>query len=251
MRIKELENGDFEILKSNLKKRRRTFAVISKRERPSIIVDGAVVASMKRDSNLSSLKTEKEKNEVLAIFANVKKSFTRYIKDNGNIVETVPELHDSTWSNPEIVEMALSGDEFWEIDVRHCYWRIAYNLGYISEPIYQNLVDRPTLKLYRNMSLSCVVAPKVADYYIDGELFITIEEDNSLYDRMYRNIRHTAWNLMGQIVHSVGSENVAMYRTDGIVVRPEVINKACVHIARKKLKYRVRRKDISPKSNSN
>jgi len=234
MRVKELENGDFEILKSNLKKRRRAFAVISKRERPSILVDGDVIANLKRDSNLSSLKTEKEKNEVLAIFANVKKSFTRYIKDNGNIVETVPELHDSTWSNPEIVEMALSGDEFWEIDIRHCYWRIAYNLGYISEPIYQSLVDRPTLKLYRNMSLSCVVAPKVADYYIDGELF-----------------RHTAWNLMGQIVHSVGSENVAMYRTDGIVVRPEVINKACVHIARKKLKYRVRRKDISPKSNSN
>jgi hypothetical protein len=111
------------------------------------------------------------------------------------------------------------GDKFYYIDISHCYWRIAYLKNYISKKLYENVLKKPELKIYRNMALACIVAPKKRQYFKNGEMILEISEDKELWKIIYDNIRFTSYNIIGNISSSEDIKKYFIaYRTDGIMV---------------------------------
>lgn len=132
------------------------------------------------------------------------------------------------------------GTKFIYVDVKHCYWRIAYLMGYITPYFYEKILSSPDMKLWRNMALSCIIAPKKVEHFKDGVSMGVISEDTRCYEQVYENIRFYAWNLFGRLCYEkIGKENCLGYFTDGIMIFPEDLSKVKTVLARHKLQYRV------------
>lgn len=235
----EMSQKDVQIYVNNLLRRKKSFVIEKKRREQNVIVNGKKVAKVKNQNTMGSVNKDESKS-ILNLFASVKKSVNRYLVKNNFQVKEVPKKYSSVYSNRELFDEMPVGSQFYYIDVKHCYWRIAFLKGYITEYYYNKILEKPDLKLYRNMALSCIVAPKEVTYYVDGEKSHTIIEDNTLYDIVYKNIRHSAWNLFGRLAFDkVGKENCLGYFTDGIMVFPADLKKVKTVLARHQLQHRV------------
>jgi hypothetical protein len=190
-----------------------------KRGRKAMYMDGRMNLYSGNQFSIK-LQTDKEK-QVVTLFGNVKKSFNNFIAKNGLVVNPIEPLYHSYYRNTEMYQSLPNGTEFDIIDVNHCFWRISYLLGYISERVYKNTLKKPDMKLFRNMALSCTIAPKIREYYISGKKIMEITEDTSLYQTMYKNIRYGSYNAVGSICEAIGNGNCLGYRTDGIFTLPQ------------------------------
>ena len=90
------------------------------------------------------------------------------------------------------------------------------------------------------MALSCIIAPKSMEYYVDGEFLLQIKEDTEIYNKIYESIRYKAWNIFGTLCYEkLGKEKTIGYYTDGIMCFREELPKVKTTLARNKLQYRV------------
>jgi len=211
---------DYQLCLDLTLKKEPIFSVERKRGNRAIIVNDKVAVL---NANQFEIKLgAKEKKEVVSLIANVKKGFTKFLTKNGFYVEPIEQRHGSYFHNQHLFNALPVDGKFILIDVSHCYWRIAYLLGYISERTYSNtLKKKDGMKLWRNMALACTIAPKTREYYWHKVKIMEISEDTSQYQQMYKNIRYRAYNLMGDICAKIGQKNCFGYRTDGIFVTPE------------------------------
>lgn len=235
----ELSRKSLDTFKNNLISRRSSFKIVIKRSETTLVRSGVEIARLKTGSG-GRLKI---KNDGLVLFSNVKKSINKFIIDKGFDIEEVYQLHPAKLSNRVLFHDLDIGAEFILIDVKHCYWRIAYLKGYVSKKLYESVIEHedPQFKLWRNMSLSCIIAPKKVQVFKNGREYPLIEEDTTLYKRIYSNIRFTAWNIFGNICENIGLENVLGYNTDGIMVFQEHIAKVTSVLSRNKLKYTIKK----------
>jgi hypothetical protein len=235
----ELSRRDLEVYKKNLISRRLSFKLVTKRAETTLLKNGVEVARLKLNNN----KRVKVKSEALSLFSSVKKSINKFIVEKKLDIEEVPQIYPAKLSNRILYHELEDNDEFILIDVKHCYWRIAYLKGYISKSLYESVIEHqdPQFKLWRNMSLSCIIAPKKVQVFKNGREFPMIEEDTTLYKIIYSNIRFTAWNLFGSISEKIGFENVLGYNTDGIMVFEKDVNRVTSTLARNKLQYTVKK----------
>lgn len=212
-----------------LQKDGKQFIIEEKRNSVTIIGKGGKVkAVIDKENSISKIKKSNSslsKGSLLSIFATVKKSFITALSKNLEI-ERLPQFHPSTFTNRDTWNDLRKGRVFYYIDVNHCYWRIAYLQGYISEYYYNKILENPEYKLYRNMALASIKAPKTRKYYNNGELQLTVTEDTRILDTAYANIRYTAWNLMGAIKTEVG-QDCLKYITDGIMVFKKDVDYVC------------------------
>lgn len=235
----ELTIDDLDIYKQNLNNKKKSFTLMKKRNEMNIFVDGKQIAKFKNKNSLYTLEKDESKS-VLNLFATVKKSINKYLLDNDFKIEKVYKKHDSTYSNRALFDDLPVGFEFYYLDVKHCYWRIAYLKGYISEYFYLKVLENPELKIFRNMALSCIIAPKMKEYYKDGNLIWSIEEDTSIYNEVYESIRFTAWNIFGNLAFDkIGKEKTIGYYTDGIMCFQEDVPIVRTILARNKLQYKI------------
>jgi hypothetical protein len=214
------DRSDFKIQKEHLEKKKRTFRIHRKRG-TRIIYMGASAVAISKEKRKSAIKDKELNKEVINLIANVAKNINKFIVESGFDIEEVEERHGSTWTNRELYEALEDRTKFYYIDISHCFWRISFLKGYISEYMYNSILQKPHLKTYRNMALACIKAPEEVDYYDEGVHILTISEDKSLHARVYDNIRFTSYNLMGDITSAVGAAHVVGYRTDGIMVLPD------------------------------
>lgn len=234
-----LSKHEFDDFKENLCRRKKTFTVESKRGIKTIVMHNKRIAKLHRKSSLMFLE-KKEVKDILSLFAIVKRSVNqKLIRDNFQVKE-VEKRYTSSFTNKELFNSMNIGDEFYYIDVKHCYWRLAYLMGYITEFYYDKTKNNPSIKLYRNMALACIIAPNIVEYYKEGEYLHTIEEDIEMYDKVYSAIRHTSWNIFGSLAHErLGKFNCIAYYTDGIMVFKKDVAMVSTILARQKLKHRV------------
>lgn len=151
-------------------------------------------------------------------YAQVAKQINKYIEEEGGSIEPIEQRHPSSYTNHDKWSKMRVGAEFYYVDVKHCYWRIAHALlGYITQRLYDKALAMEDFKRQRNMSLSLIVAPKKWLYYVNGEPALLVEEDKTQHEIIYANIRHTAWNIMGDLMLLLGQMCIG-YRTDGIMV---------------------------------
>lgn len=234
----ELGRKDLEIFKSNLISKRLTFKIVYKRSDACIVRSGKEVAKLVLSKNRIKIS-----NEALSLFSHVKKSINKFIMSNNLDIEEIYQFYPAKFFNRILFADLEKDAEFTLIDVKHCYWRIAYLKGYIDLKLYESVINNqdPQYKLWRNMSLSCIIAPKKVQIFKNGKEFPIIEEDNTLYKKIYGNIRFTAWNLFGSICEKIGRENVIGYNTDGIMVFNEDATRVTSTLARNKLQYTVKK----------
>jgi hypothetical protein len=235
----ELTQYDLDIYKTNLNGRQKKFAIHSKRNDRTIVINGKKVVKLRRKNTMTTINKQEAKS-IFSLFASVKKSINRHIVANNFQIPTIEKKYNSLMTNKELFDSLPIGTQFYYVDVKHCYWRIAYLNGYISEYYYKKVLESPDLKLYRNMALSLIIAPRRVQYYKNGEEFLTIMEDTSLYQTIYENIRHYSWNLFGKMAFErVGKENCIGYYTDGIMIFPRDLSMVRTILARQKLQHRV------------
>lgn len=236
----KLSVKDLDLFKNNLIKKRATFKIYSKRSEFIFYRDGIQFAKLEKKNKLEI------PMDAISLFSQVKKCINKHLmhqlKNNTNI-DIVESTHPSQYFNRLLFYEMADGEEFYLIDVKHCYWRIAYLKGYIDKKVYESVIKNidPKFKLWRNMSLSCIIAPKRVQYYVNGRDKGLIEEDTTIYKIIYSNIRFTAWNLFGKICDRIGKENVLGYNTDGIMVFQKDIPKVTSSLAQNKLKYTLKK----------
>lgn len=213
-------SADFEIQVAQFTKRKKTFCVHKKRG-TKVMYFGEDAVAISKQKKKKSITDKALNREVVNLIANVAKNINAFIVSSNFSFDIEEERHSSTWTNRELYKTLQEGKEFYYIDIAHCFWRIAFLKGYISQSMYKSILKKPHLKTYRNMALACVIAPSSRDYYIRGVKTMSIEEDKTLQRLIYDNIRFTCYNLMGDIVSAIGEQYVIGYRTDGILVLPE------------------------------
>lgn len=234
-----LDKADLEIYKKNLGSRKRTFFVDNKRAEKNIVVNGKNVAKLKRRNGISLL-SQQDSKSILSLFASVKKSVNKYIVTNDFNIPLTPKKYNSVFVNRTLFDSIPIGSQFYYIDVKHCYWRIAFLQGIITEYYYNKVLEKPDLKLYRNMALACVIAGREREYYPSGVFSHSIREDTALHEQIYKNIRHTAWNIFGRLCfEQIGEEECLGYYTDGILVFPKDLPIVKTVLARHKLQHRI------------
>lgn len=207
--------------------------------------DFKIKAVLDRPNTVSQITSNKQlsKGKLLSIFATVKKSFIKKLTNDlkeGKVLECVPRRHTSKFTNRKLWKSLKVDRTFYYIDINHCYWRIAYQQGYISEYYYEKILESPEYKLYRNISLSSTIASSSRKYYDEnGKLTLQVKEDATLFDRAYSNIRHTAWNLMGDIREEIGDDQCLKYMTDGMMVFKKKLKYVCARIEDADLTYKI------------
>ena len=213
--MRKVDSKSFDGYKNSLSTQRRTFIIEKKRNVKSIILGGKYIILQKNKNQLEKQKIKKSR--ITSLFAQVAKSINNYIVKSGLEVEKVKQNNSSSYTNRKKYRLMKEGEKFYYVDIAHCFWRIAFLRNYITERLYKNVLEQTDLKLYRNMALACIIAPKGREYWVRGEKIAEIYEDKTLHRTIYDNIRFTAYNLMGNIQQAIGDHCIA-FRTDGIMV---------------------------------
>jgi hypothetical protein len=149
------------------------------------------------------------------IMKTVRASVTRYITRNLGAIPEIKQLAPVIYHNQQAWEKLNGDDDFFLVDARHCYWRVAYVLGYISKHIYFRYLISEDYKRLRNISLSILMSGIRREYYRSGEKIHSIECDVSQYRLIYKNIRFFTYNHSGMVRSMIGEQCIG-YRTDGI-----------------------------------
>jgi hypothetical protein len=177
--------------------------------------------------------------DILSLFSQVASSANRYIVKNNFTIPVIKQNNSPVFINHALYNSMAEGEMFLYIDINHCYWRIAYLQGIISEKFYKRVLKNKNLKIYRNMALACLIATKSKSYYIKGEHKLTVTEVKQQHNQIYQNIRFTAYNLLGEVRNKIGDDNLIGYRTDAILCKKEVAKKVGYIIFKNNFTFKV------------
>lgn len=162
-------------------------------------------------SNLNKKKQTSFKKGMF-LFGMVRKDAKNYLKKNPEI--KLPKKYGQIEYNGKLDE-----ERFGKItgtDLNHAYWRIAYNLGILSDmTYYKGLKD--DFKEVRLAALSTLGATKRYQKIKDGILiddYYVIAGDEKL-QQIYKLIRYTCYRYMNQVKKILGIDFLC-YKTDCI-----------------------------------
>ncbi len=236
--MRKIDNKKLNKYVESLSAQKKTFVIENKRKVNSILIRGK--ASILNKTKPNALKNKKKNREVINLFSQVAKNVNQHIIDNGLIVPKVRNRHSSTYTNRKMYREMAEGERFYYVDISHCFWRIAFLKKYITKHLYENTLKKEEFKIYRNIALACIVAPRSRKYYVMGEFMCEISEWKEFHQRIYDNIRFTAYNLMGDIRAEINRYCIG-YRTDGIMItdNPKVLKRVQEIITKKGFSYKV------------
>ncbi len=230
--MRKIDNEKLNKYVDSLSKQRRTFIIENKRKVNSILISGKT--SILDKGKPKATKNKKKNREVVNLISQVAKNVNQYIVNNGLKVRAVKSRHSSTYTNRKLYKDLAEGERFFYVDISHCFWRIAYLKKYISKQLYENTLKKEEFKTFRNIALACIVAPRSRKYYVFGKFMCEISEWKDFHQRIYDNIRFTAYNLMGDLRADINRYCIA-YRTDGIMItdNPKIVKRVKEIIERK------------------
>lgn len=202
----------------------RSYRIIQKHSRAEVYLGQKLI--MKGD-NKPNIVRQKITGAQLNLHGQVAKSIEKFIIQNKNNIEVVEKKYPRTsLVNKDLWKSLRVGQEFYYVDANHCFWRIAYLKGYITEAIYNRANANKDLKLTRNKALACTTSQvKVSYFNEEGKHINTIIENRNLYQRVFQNIRFTSYNLVADIYFAMPSVAIG-YRTDAVMVLKEGLEAA-------------------------
>jgi hypothetical protein len=227
--MRKVNDDTFNKYVLQLSDNKQTFIVCRKRNTSSIMIRGRHTV-LKKGNGITKKNKEENNTQIIPLIAQVAKNVNQYIVNNNFEVSPVKQIHSSSLTDRDKWREIEVGGKFDYIDIAHCFWQIAHQQNYISKTLYSKTLEKPELKIFRNIALACIVAPKIREYYIKGVKINEIQEDKRLHAIIYNNIRYISYNLMGELAELVGKSFIS-YRTDGIMV-----NKKATRIVKRILK---------------
>lgn len=189
-------------------------------------------------SNLAKRKQNAFKKGMF-LFGMVRKDANAYLKKNKI---KLPAQHRQIEYTGELNEDLLG--KITGTDLNHAYWRIAYNIGIISENTYEKGLN-DDFKQVRLAALSTMGGKKKYQIIKNGILtknFKVVEGDEELR-KVYTMIRYTCYKYMNQLKKILGNDFLC-YKTDAIYYIDTKIN-------RKKVKDFLTEKDLLMKQLEN
>lgn len=200
---------------------KHSFSVETRGSRKVINLNGKRIASFRPGAPNSDLKSK----EARRLMGQVRASVTRYIKKKNFDVPLIKKEYPVVFTNKLFWESIPNNTEFYIIDAKHAYWRIAYLQGYISEKLYDKYAENKEFKLVRNISLAILSSTIKKEYYSYGKKICEVECDTGLYRQIYDNIRYFSFNLCGKIRNNLDDSCFA-YRTDGVFLLKHGLTRA-------------------------
>jgi hypothetical protein len=181
----------------------------------------------------------------------VRSSVTRYIKNNNLEIPEIKKEYPVIFTNRLFWESIPTNTEFYIIDAKHAYWRIAFLQGYISKKMYLKYAENKEIKAVRNIALAMLNSLQKCEYYQNNQKIAEVLCDTSLYSRIYNNIRYSSYNLCGRLRNSLDDACFA-YRTDGVFLLKFGLNRAKKIFEQNNLFYKIEKcVKIDNKSYSN
>jgi hypothetical protein len=217
---------------------RGMYAIETKGQRKYIIQDQKRLMVLQNGPEIRDLHDNQD--FIKPLFKAVRSSVTKAIKKYNFNVPAIERKYPCCFFNKEIWDQLAEGTIFYHIDASHCYWRVAYILGYIKKGLYLKYAENRDLKMVRNISLAVLNSRLKRDYYIRNEKINEIICDTSLYSLIYNNIRYFTYNNSGEVQKTVPKHCIS-YRIDGICVTKEGISKAKKVFEKNGLLYKVTR----------
>jgi hypothetical protein len=190
-------------------------------------------------SNSNNQTSISKQNKSIQIYSEVRRSFTRYLKNNQWEISTVNNNSGSHFQNIHLWEMLEIGTNFSYIDIKHAYWQYAHRLGYVSDELYNKSLKKE-FKKDRNKALACLVSIKDCIYYKDGERINNITEWNKPYKTMYDNIRFSVFNDIMELREVIGDDNILQIKIDCIMFLPHCYEQVFEYFRKKKIKHKNR-----------
>lgn len=220
---------------------RRTFKVEIKRDNSAIFVANKLndykpaYYSNNWNENIPAMRRSK----AIGFIGQVKKAINNYLAVNFENLEEIKQANSSTYINRDLIYSLPLKTELNLLDIRHCYWRIAYLKGYINEKLYKKALGSD-YKTLRNIALACIVSAKGKIYYENGVKINEIWCDHTLYRTIYDNIRFYAYNVLQEILGEVGEKYILACRTDSVLVLPSKISEVAKVFKSHDLSYRIK-----------
>jgi hypothetical protein len=145
------------------------------------------------------------------LFGMVRKDAKAYLKKNKiKLPKKYSQIEYNGSFNPDMFGKVTG------TDLNHAYWRIAHNLGILSDQTYMKGLD-DKFKSVRLAALSTLGADK--KYKIIRNGLITndykIIEGDPLLQQIYKQIRYTCYRYMNQVKKLLGKDFLC-YKTDAI-----------------------------------
>ena len=137
------------------------------------------------------------------LFGLVRRDAKAYLKKKPiHLPKKFAQIEYTTSFNPDLFGKVTG------TDLNHAYWRIAHNLGIISDETYMKGLD-DRFKSVRLAALSTLGADK--KYYIikNGEI------TNEQLQKIYKLIRYTCYKYMNEVKKRLGTDFLC-YKTDAI-----------------------------------
>ncbi len=192
---------------------KESFSIETRGFRRVINLAGQRIASYRPGTPSKDLHTK----EARRLMGQVRASVTRYIKKKNFVVPAIKKEYPVVFTNRLFWESIPDNTEFYIIDAKHAYWRIAFLQGYINEKLYLKYADNKEFKTVRNISLAILNSTIKKEYYSYGDKICEVVCDTGLYHQVYDNIRYFSYNLCGEIRNKLDDSCFA-YRTDGVFI---------------------------------
>lgn len=151
--------------------------------------------------------------KLLWVFAAIKKSAKKRVNEMEEGFKHY-NLPSKKW-NRKLYAAIESGTPFVGIDINHAYLRTAYLRKYISERLYNKLMDAK-YKGVRNKALACLNSTRKVYEYENGEVVSSYEEGDPLLAAAYLEIRTCTYKVMDDIANLIGPDFFLKYHTDCI-----------------------------------
>lgn len=190
-----------------------TYAIQIKGMRKIICANGKDLAVFRPGIPNPELKSKKARK----LMQLTRSSISRYIKKVDFQVPEIKKEYSVVFTNRLFWDSIPVNTEFYIIDAKHAYWRIAYLHNYIGKTLYEKYAHDKDMKMVRNIALAVLNSTLKREYYSGIEKITDIECDISLYSRVYNNIRYFSYNLCGRLRNDLDAHCFA-YRTDGILL---------------------------------
>ncbi|MCF8360730.1 MAG: hypothetical protein K9H26_18390 [Prolixibacteraceae bacterium] len=213
--IKAKNHNDIDVYKKNLVNKGSDFQIFEKSAQKSIIVNGKhIVTTQTKDKKLQAyFKLGKKSSLINTIHKNVYKKTS----EKGFAMQDIKPEYPPENRNRKAFAEIETDQKLVYIDINHAYWRVAFILGYIDKSLYEKYAYDQEYKLARNIGLSTMVSQKKKHYYFNGKYARTIVCENSMYEKMYKNIRYTTYNIIGELAELIGDGCLA-YKVDGLLI---------------------------------
>jgi len=214
--------------------------ILRKRQRATAYISGKKIHyNGDKMQKTLKVKTKRELMSSISVFGNIMKNINKYLKSVGLEVNEIGSKSTGVFVNYQAISKITNNEKLIQIDIDHAYWRIAYKLGYIGEKTYLNYLDKK-YKLLRNIGLASIISPMILEIYEYRTLQLQITENRDIYNTIYKNIRHTCYNILDEITNSIGKENVISYRVDGVIVKEKYAKKVIEILIKKDYGYKIK-----------